>query len=72
MIIYEFHQAKLSQRFPMESLEFLRLVTPGISFLAYGHELMECVDAIRQERPDLVTDQRFQDLLTNARQRGGG
>jgi hypothetical protein len=71
IIIHAFHEAKLSERFPLESLEFLDLVTAGTSFLAYSQELMECLDAIRQARPETATDQRFQRLERNVRQRGG-
>jgi hypothetical protein len=71
MIIHEFHKAKLSERHPEAALEFLDLVTAGTSFLAYGKELVECLDAIRLARPEIVKDNRFQNLLTSVRQRGG-
>jgi hypothetical protein len=71
MIIHSFHEAKLSERHPLASLEFLDLVTADTSFLAFAHELLECLDAVRRARPETATDQRFQNLLTSVRRRGG-
>ena len=62
---------RISERFPLESLEFLNLVAAGTSFLAFAQELLDCLDAIRQARPEAVTDQRFQSLVASIRQRGG-
>ena len=71
-IIHTFHEAKLVDRFPLESLDFFDLVIGGNSFLPMVQELKESLDKIRTARPETLQDPRFQRLQTNVRQQGSG
>ena len=71
-IIHIFHESGLAERFPLESVEFLELVTRGDSFLAFSGELSDTLVAIKRARPEIELDAHFKALEASIRQRRGG
>lgn len=68
--LHQFRETELAKRFPEAALTFLDAILGEHSFLLVD-DLNACLREIRQERPNLESDPRFERLARYARQLGG-
>ncbi len=68
-LIHKLHESGLCQTFPERTLEFLGLVIGEQSQYPPGN-LTDCLTAIRNRKPELQRDVRFERLLTYLRRHG--
>jgi hypothetical protein len=68
--IHEFRETNLSKRFPESALAFLDAILAEGSFVL-SDDLKACLREIREQRPDLENDPRFERLTRYVRQMGG-
>jgi hypothetical protein len=68
--LHEFRETHFSKRFPEAALTFLDLVLTE-KFFVLVDELKNCLREIRDERPELENDPRFERLSRRARELGG-
>lgn len=68
--VHQLHEAGLCGRFPSQALDYLSLVI-GEETQWPPHDLQECLNAIRENSPELEEDQRFERLLVYLRRHRG-